>query len=154
MIIVSGTGHRPSKLVGHETAIQLRTFDYLYELKPDEVISGMADGFDTYLALAALELDLPLTCAIPFRGHRSKVSQDVYDFIVAHAKRVVYVCDEPYKGPWQFQTRNEWMVDSSTRLASCWDGTRGGTYNCIRYAVKVGRQIDVVWGSDPSAQDS
>lgn len=150
-MIVAGTGHRLDKLVGHWEEIELLTVERLRSLGPDEVISGMADGFDMALALAALELDVPLTCAIPFRGHGSRAHRDVYDFIVSRARRVVHVSDGPYRGPWQFQARNVWMVDSCDRLLTCWDGTRGGTYNCIRYAVKVGRQIDVVWGRDPSA---
>lgn len=147
--ILAFTGHRPNKLVGHESSVQISLVDYLTAQRPDEAITGMADGFDTYAALACLELDIPLTAAIPFRGHRSNVDQDVYDFIITHCKRVVHV-SESYLGPWVMQTRNVWMVDNSTRLGTCWDGTKGGTANCVRYARKVGRRIDRIWGVDPN----
>lgn len=149
--VVAFTGHRPEKLVGQTVGVQLALIDFLTTRRPDEGIVGMADGFDTYAALACLELDIPLTAAIPFRGHCSKVDQDVYDFIIAHCRRVVTVTPAPYAGPWQFQGRNQWMVNESTRLATCWDGSEGGTYNCIRYARKVGRMMDRVWGEDPNA---
>jgi uncharacterized phage-like protein YoqJ len=37
--------------------------------------------------------------------------------------------------------RNEWMVDNCDLLIAVWDGTSGGTANCIKYAVKKKKQI-------------
>ncbi|WP_188052008.1 hypothetical protein [Azospirillum sp. Sh1] len=42
-------------------------------------------------------------------------------------------------------TRNEWMVDHSDRLLALWDGSQGGTANCVRYARGLGRPIDNLW---------
>ena len=149
--IVAFTGHRPNKIHEHLAAIRTGTLEYLTEFRPDEAISGMADGFDMEAALCCLELDIPLTCAVPFKGHHSWTAPEVYDFILKAASRVVYVSQDVYKGPWQLQERNVWMVDNATRLATCWDGTTGGTANCIRYAKKVGRKMDLIWGHDPNA---
>ncbi len=35
------------------------------------------------------------------------------------------------------QKRNEWMVDNCDMLVAVWDGTDGGTYNCIDYAKRM-----------------
>lgn len=140
-MIVAGTGHRAHRLQGRDSQVQGAIFDLLNELKPTEVISGMADGFDMYLALAALELDIPLTAAVPFMGHGSRVSQEVYDFIKSAAKQVVYTCEYEYKGAWQYLLRDQWMVDNCDLLLACWDGVEGGgTYNTIKYAESVGRE--------------
>jgi uncharacterized phage-like protein YoqJ len=39
------------------------------------------------------------------------------------------------------QDRNIWMVDHCDALIAVWDGTSGGTANCVRYAQKVGKPI-------------
>lgn len=149
--VLAFTGHRPDKI--HDSLIEVRCglVHYLTLFRPDEAIGGMADGFDTEAALTCIELDIPFTAAVPFRGHQSRVDREVYSFILSMAKRVVHVSDEPYRGPWQMQMRNVWMVDRSTRLATCWDGSSGGTANCVRYARQVGRKMDRVWGVDPNA---
>lgn len=36
------------------------------------------------------------------------------------------------------ELRNQYMVDSAGLVIACWDGSNGGTRNCIRYAEKVG----------------
>ena len=141
-MIIAGTGHRTHRLQGRDAQVQGAVFDLLTELRPTEVISGMADGFDMYLALAALEQDIPLTAAVPFMGHGSRVSQEVYDFIKSAAKRVVYTCEYEYKGAWQYLLRDQWMVDNCDLLLACWDGEPfGGTYVTVEYAIKVGRPV-------------
>ena len=39
------------------------------------------------------------------------------------------------------QKRNEEMVDRCDLLIGVWDGSKGGTYNCINYAIDHGREI-------------
>jgi uncharacterized phage-like protein YoqJ len=39
------------------------------------------------------------------------------------------------------QKRNEWMVDHCDLLIAVWDGSEGGTANCVRYARHHERQI-------------
>lgn len=43
------------------------------------------------------------------------------------------VCSGRY-APEKMQRRNEWMVDHCTEVVALWDGTPGGTANCLRYA--------------------
>ena len=39
------------------------------------------------------------------------------------------------------KTRNVWMVNNSFKLITVWDGTTGGTGNCVKYAKKHGNEI-------------
>ena len=39
------------------------------------------------------------------------------------------------------QKRNEYMVDLADRVIAVWDGSKGGTANCVKYAEKVGKEI-------------
>lgn len=49
-------------------------------------------------------------------------------------KRVAYGEHSPYK----LQIRNEYMCDKADIVISLWDGSPGGTRNCIKYANKIG----------------
>lgn len=103
---------------------------------PDAVISGMALGWDTAVARAAIEMGVPLIAAVPFLGQELKWaewSQDEYAGLLARAKEVVIVCEGGY-APWKLQKRNEWIVDHCTDLFALWDGGTGGTANCVKYA--------------------
>jgi uncharacterized phage-like protein YoqJ len=39
------------------------------------------------------------------------------------------------------QIRNEWMVDRADQVIAIWDGTSGGTANCVEYATKMNKPI-------------
>ena len=41
---------------------------------------------------------------------------------------------------------NEWMIDNSAVVISVWDGTSGGTANCVKYAKK---QKTKIWRITP-----
>lgn len=43
--------------------------------------------------------------------------------------------------PAKMQKRNEYMVDNSDIVIAVWDGTKGGTYNCVKYAQKLEKKI-------------
>lgn len=112
----------------------------LRELKPDVVISGGALGWDTALALAAIKLGIPLVMAIPFPGQAeawAEESQVRWEKLLAHAAFVVCtgsqeLADTDIQSAMQW--RNEWMVDRATKVLACWDGSTGGTGNCVRDA--------------------
>jgi len=150
-MIICGTGHRPDKLGGygidaHNRLVQLAV-DYMILSGPQRVISGMALGWDQALAEAAIMLQIPFTAAVPFAGQECAwpmESQRYYHHLIAQADCVVQVC-EPGYAPWKMQKRNEWMVDVSMRVCALWNGTQGGTANCVRYAEQCGRPIDNLW---------
>jgi uncharacterized phage-like protein YoqJ len=70
------------------------------------------------------------------RIDREKFSQAAYD---PYSNRII-VADGGYQG-WKMQYRNEFMVDLADGLVAVWDGTTGGTANCVRYASKVNKPI-------------
>ncbi len=142
MKTVCGTGHRPNKLGGYDNQVLIRLIDLatalLVEQHPDRVISGVALGWDTAIAIAAIRLNIPLTCAVPFRGQErmwTAQSRERYHKILSKADVVVYVSEGEYSAR-AMQVRNEWMVDNSDVVLALWDGTTGGTANCIAYAQK------------------
>ena len=142
-MLIAGTGHRPNKLGGYsDEAIQsLEHFAYylLHQLRPEKVISGMALGWDQSLALAAIQLEIPLIAAVPCKGQESQwptPSQARYNVLLGHAERVEILADSYSQQA--MQNRNKWMVDQlkdpSDYLLALWNGTSGGTGNCIKYA--------------------
>lgn len=166
---IAVTGHRPSKLgdaydLMHPTnisiGITMRNFilakaGYQAETNrfdTDEkvlLISGMALGVDTIWAMVALKLKdqfpgkFELECAIPCANHANrwkKVDQDRHADIQRRADAVTMVSEEAY-APYLMQKRNEYMVDKADILLAVWDGTKGGTGNCVKYAVKKGSTI-------------
>jgi uncharacterized phage-like protein YoqJ len=96
-MIIAGTGHRPSKLGGF--IIPNPTFNYicktaeliLIQENPTKIITGMALGYDTWLAQIAYKLKIPFIAAIPFIGQESiwpKESQVIYRKILDLADEV------------------------------------------------------------------
>lgn len=167
---IAVTGHRPNKLgnayeIKHpvniemgrrmrDVILQLSRYDETKEnsFRDDEVvtiISGMALGVDTIWALVALKLkkEFPhkfrLECAIPCLEQSSnwpKESRDRYEFILSKADEVTYVTNQTYTNTCM-QQRNEYMVDNADFIYAVWNGTAGGTKNCIDYARKKGKLI-------------
>lgn len=150
-MIVAGTGHRPNKLGGYgvEATGKLVALarEWLRVNRPDRVISGMALGWDQALAWAAVDEKIPFTAAVPFHGQESawpSLSQQWYQDLLALADEVVYVTDGGYAA-WKMQVRNKWMVDNCDLVLALWDGSEGGTGNCIKYANSVDKPIKNLW---------
>lgn len=108
----------------------------------------MALGVDTVFALAVLELkkegfDIKLCCAIPCLNHSSKwpkQSQDQYNEILKQADFIKIVTEKPYSKE-LMQIRNEYMVNYAEIIYAVWDGSTGGTKNCIEYAKSQNKNI-------------
>ena len=153
-MIIAVTGHRPNKLYGYnlnnEKNLELKEKfkKILIDNKCTEAITGMALGVDTIFALAVLELkdegyNIKLHCAIPCKNHSCKwikESVDLYNKILAKADIVKLVTDETYK-PYLMQIRNEYMVDLADKIIAVWNGSSGGTANCVKYAQKKNKEI-------------
>lgn len=156
MTIYAGTGHRPESLVlgGAEaygdalrTSLTVFATDVLEELEPVAIISGMALGWDQALATAAIDLGIPLTAAIPFPDQHKRwppEAQERYLWDLANAHEIHTVRDTFSKGA--YQERNVWMVKNCDHLLALFNGvSRGGTYNCIKYADRVKRPVSNLW---------
>jgi uncharacterized phage-like protein YoqJ len=149
-MIIAATGHRPPKLGGYGEAAASRlealATAYLAAQRPAQAISGMALGWDQAFAVAALRLDIPLIAAVPFEGHEKRwpdKSVQRHREILAAAS-VVHVVSE-YPGSRAMDLRNRWMVDNSDLVCAMWDGSWGGTFNCIQYVRRRGLPFDNLW---------
>lgn len=147
-MIVSFTGHRPDKLGGYHTPwphnkeVVGLLYTKLAEFKPELALVGMAQGIDQIAAAICYDLCIPYIACVPFVGQETRWPPDAqkrYKVILANAYKVVVVCGPEIDPIKALQIRNEYMVDNSDLLIACWDGTRGGTYNCIKYAKLVGK---------------
>jgi uncharacterized phage-like protein YoqJ len=156
MMIIAGTGHRPDKIrIGNQNGYQASVHARLVDLAraaldrhtPARVISGMALGWDTALAQAALDLGIPLQAYVSFEGQESRwpaAAQQRYRDLLRRADDVLIVSPGPYAVE-KMQLRNERMVDDCDLLLALWNGTPGGTRNCVLYAEEVGRRSVNLW---------
>lgn len=143
MTIVAFTGHRPDKLGGYgdtplRRAVTAALRQRLVELRPAVAISGMALGVDQWAAQLCIDLGIPWDAYVPFVGQESKWppdSQRTYRGLLERARQTVVVCHGGYEN-WKFQRRNEAMVNGCGVLIAVWDGSPGGTANCVGYAAK------------------
>lgn len=157
---IAFTGHRPHKLPDKETgydptnptrvAVKAAIHDVLQrainkygETHEIVVITGGALGVDQDAASIAHKLGLPFIVAVPCQGQDSKwpaESKVRYAKMLSLASQVIMVHDGPYNHSCM-QDRNEWMVDRCDALVAVWDGTSGGTANCVDYAKKKHKPI-------------
>jgi uncharacterized phage-like protein YoqJ len=151
-MIIGFSGHRPSKIGGFE--LPNPTYIYicqqlekrLLELKPEKTVSGMAIGFDQYAANICIKLGIPFIASVPFLGQETRwpqKSQETYRKLLAKAAEVIIVSEGGYAA-WKMQTRNQHIVDISDLLIACFDGTTGGTFNCVQYAKQQGKEVIVI----------
>lgn len=148
-MIVAFTGHRPNKLGGFKLPNPIYNYvcqqieKTLLELKPEKVISGMALGVDQWAANVAIKLGIPFLAAVPFEGQERawpEASQKVFHKLLDKAAEVVIVSEGGYAA-FKMQVRNAWMVDHCDKLIAVWDGTPGGTGNCVNYATSKDKEI-------------
>ncbi len=154
------TGHRPEKIGGydennplaiaikHHMRETLKKYDDEYIVSGEglTVYSGMALGIDQWWAEAAIELGITFVAAIPFKGMELKwpeASQNRFNDILKRAVIIKYVC-EPGYAAWKMQQRNQYMVDNCHELIAYWDGSKGGTANCVSYANTVKTKVTIV----------
>ena len=154
-MIIAGTGHRPHKLNNEyeyqgplSKWIMDQTREVLLAKAPERIISGMAIGYDTMLALVALELKIPLLAAIPFVGQETrwpKSSRDLFNKILSDRLTISHVvCEGGYAG-WKFIKRDHYMVDNGDEVIACYNGDlQGGTWQTWKYAVQKQKPITII----------
>ena len=145
------TGHRPNKL-GNDynltspliNDIKIRLQELIDWHKPTHLISGMALGIDTLWAKMAIKNNIKLIAAIPCLNQDKmwvKPSKDLYKEILSNPlTETIYISDKEYTFNCMNE-RNIWMVDNCDFLISVWDGTSGGTKNCVDYAISKKKDI-------------
>jgi len=151
-LIVAFTGHRPSKVGGYKlpnpTYIRVcqSIEQVLRDLKPEKAISGMALGIDQWAASVCIKNKVPFLAAVPFVGQENIWPEDskrIYNILLAKAAEVVVVSEGDYSAV-KLQLRNEWMVDHCDKVIAVWDGTQGGTANCVKYAQSLKKDIIII----------
>lgn len=154
-MIIGVTGHRPNKLGGYgpEATELLDTLcnGLLKHLKAknrvSRVLTGMALGFDQAIARSCILNDIEFDAVVPFLGQElswPEESQDTYKWIISQARirKVVSLCGY---SSWKMHVRNQWIVDNCDTLYALYDGTHGGTANCVKYAHEKKRKIVNLW---------
>jgi uncharacterized phage-like protein YoqJ len=160
-MIVAFTGHRPNNksMGGYNLPNPTYNFvcqqieKHLKELKPEKIISGMALGVNQWAANIAVKLRIPFIAAVPFANQESKwpeKSRIIYQKLLTKAHDIVFVSPPGYKKH-KMQVRNEWMVDHCDLLIGVFDGTSGGTANCIAYAKSCNKNIIII---DPNLKNT
>lgn len=113
-MIVGVTGHRPDKLWG-----------YGDNARPHE------EKLEAYLKGKLIELGATEAVTGMALG---------VDTVFARADNIVLVSDCEYNST-VMQQRNEWMLDYSDVMIAVWDGSKGGTGNCVRYVKSKNKPI-------------
>lgn len=150
MTTIAATGHRPASLPTKYDITPLISLvkPYLAARKPDVVISGVALGWDQAVAIAAMDLGIPVTAMIPHIGQADawpKPSHDAYQALLLRCTKRIVVSPGGYE-VWKMQARNEAMVDACDELVALWDGEEsGGTWNCVSFARSRAKRVTNLW---------
>lgn len=175
---LAATGHRPDKLGGwnnEHALIRITQLAYVYlgivlrKETPTELhaISGMALGWDTAWALAALMHrdeghPVKLVCAVPFSSQpdawqRNPKNVERWHDLVRRADQFVILAENPrtkYEAARFLNDRNLWMVEQADSIVALWNGDhtstngkRSGTGNCVMDARKRNKPVTNLWPS-------
>jgi uncharacterized phage-like protein YoqJ len=107
----------------------------------------MALGWDTAIAQAAVKLGIPFHAYIPFQGQElcwPQNSRLYYQALLRLAQHTV-ICSPGGFTKLAMQKRNIDMVENCDMLLALWNGTSGGTANCLTYAREIGRPYINFW---------
>lgn len=154
------TGHRPDKLpwglvensaecrkLRIQIAIQLEA---LHSAGIAHFISGMALGCDLLFAEAVLAMreeydDVTLEAAVPCDSQANswpEEQKERYNAILSSCDTVTFV--QHQYTPGCMLRRNRYMVDNSSVLLACFNGSSGGTMNTLLYARRQGVKTIII----------
>ena len=150
MKICCFTGHRPKFFPWHNDLNDKSAKRLLFELRK-EILSAVADGFDTFVCGGALGVDtwaaqlvlsvkesyphIRLVITLPFENYNHFVTDTDYINTINNADKVVIVGTET--GKVALSKRDKFMVDNSERIIAVYDertGIQSGTYRALQYA--------------------
>lgn len=166
MKTIAFTGHRPDKLPGgyNSDHDDIKEFirKELGKVQWDTVLVGGALGIDQiahkaahYWTIGREDKKLVLVCE-PFKGFWRKWPVDSIEKYMelkySDGTDFIYVDSSEEYAPWKMQKRNEYMVDRCDELWAWWDGSDGGTANCVKYAKKIGKPVRNLFEEQQSAR--
>ncbi len=109
-------------------------------------ITGGAMGLDSHAASFALDNGIPLWLVLPFppgvmsaKWPNSSPYRAILGRSVKECARLSVL--HPVFDISIYQRRNERMVELCDSLAAFFDGSSGGTANCVRYAESVRKKV-------------
>jgi len=159
-MIIAGTGHRPPTLFKenpYSFANKSKLIDFIVDIIDnlesdgifiERIISGLAQGWDNCLAHAAIEVEIPLLAAMPFKGMEKnwpKAAQKDYEYILTNAEKIVLVSEGGYSNH-KFFLRDKYMVDNCDLLLALYSGiSKSGTGITIEYAKTQNKVIKNYW---------
>ncbi len=114
---------------------------------PDAIwITGGAIGLDSHAAEYAHLHGIPLWLILSFSPKVMMAKWNPTQ--VAMLRSHIAYCSRfsvlsPVYNASVYQDRNVRMVDLSTLLCAFFDGSPGGTANCVRYARSIGHQVEM-----------
>lgn len=153
-IFIGVTGHRPTSLPcgyneDHPFCVQTKLMIRKYlntraiEYPHVRVITGMALGFDTWVAESALCIGIPVIAYLPFRNHGNNwrpESKNRHDMILGQCTQVK-VFNEEFKKSHYLQ-RDRHVVEDCEELFALYDGRKtGGTHYTVKYAIELGKNF-------------
>lgn len=150
-MIVTGIAHAPRRL-NERTSLPSGEMVYLAKralrlYRATRLITSLSPGWEQALAKAALELDLPITVAIPYPGRDQnwdRAARTSYLSLLTRADEVVRICDEPDEEA--EMEGHRWRVDESDLVLSLWDYEFSGeTYEVMTFALQTGKTVVNLW---------
>ncbi|MBE0522357.1 MAG: macro domain-containing protein [Candidatus Methanoperedenaceae archaeon] len=149
-IKIAFTGHRRLGYAQVESMLNKIHAEF-----PDSVwITGGAIGLDSHAAKYAMLHGIELWLILPFSPAvmTARWNAQQKSFLEASIKYASkFTVLSPVYNVRVYQDRNIRMVDLSDMLAAFWDGSRGGTANCVGYASFIGHRIEMCLREGASA---
>lgn len=160
-MIIAGTGHRPEYCPckykeSHPWLNDLknRLSYYLgiwnHTIGDEDLIirTGMAIGWDTWLAETALEMDLEIHAFVPFPGQEKAwptKSREKYQKILDKSKEVCYTADKYH--PRVFLDRDDAMITGVDKVVALLnpEAESGGTYYTVKKAESMNLEVINFW---------
>ncbi len=157
------TGHRPNKLgndftftnpiivkvrreiidtiMAYKSRMRVNptTGDYARDLV---LVSKIATGMEQLFVQIAIEFRIPFIAAIPYSNQEAewgKSRKEQYRSLLGKAQNI-HVASPHYYQSCILQC-DRWMIDNCDLLIVVWDGTKGGTANCVTYAKSIDKPI-------------
>ena len=155
-MIIAGTGHRPLALglsydIVDRDKLDRFVYDKLSKINDiDLIYSGMAQGFDQALVVAAKLLGIPYVATLPFEGMESRwpqESKDRFNTLLKHADDIIVIRDKYSKRA--YFERDIYMVDQCDCLVALYneENKDSGTGITVGYARDKSKAVINLWES-------
>lgn len=109
--------------------IQESINQYYEILSKADIIYGMEESKEKYIELVLEKEDDEFVL----------IKKSLYELPITREMKYF----QNYK-PYLMQVRNEYMVNLADKVIAVWDGTSGGTGNCVAYAKKKEKEIILI----------